>query len=102
MPYQPHDPSANATYHAIAPGEIAHVAIFPSIGIARVGDSGSVDGVREKGADVQYYYAPEVPGGTDPPEGGFREKDGAHGIKRQVGDKFPLIPIYLLDLMFDF
>lgn len=49
---------------------IARLAIYPAIGISRVG-----------GSD-QYFLAPEVPGLPPRPEGGF--KDGDQLIKKQV------------------
>jgi hypothetical protein len=53
------------------PPTIASVGIYPSIGIARVGNS--KDG---------WFYGPEVPGRFDEPEGGFKDDQGA--VKRQV------------------
>jgi hypothetical protein len=50
---------------------IARCAIFPSIGIARVGNS--PDG---------FYIGPEVPGVTPQPNGGYKDAQGR--IKRQV------------------
>jgi hypothetical protein len=49
------------------------VRIFPSIGIARVGNS-----IHKNG----WFYGPEVPGRFDEPEGGFKDTHGA--VKRQV------------------
>lgn len=52
---------------------IRSVRIHPPIGIARVGNSKESDG---------WFYGPEIPGRIDPPQGGFKDKNGA--IKRQV------------------
>lgn len=49
---------------------IASVRVYPAIGICRVGGS------------PKYFLAPEVPGLTVQPEGGY--KDGAYHIKKQV------------------
>lgn len=49
---------------------IARVAVYPALGISRVG-----------GSD-QWFYAPELPGVPAQPEGGF--KDGTALIKKQV------------------
>lgn len=53
------------------PGEIASVAIHPSIGVARVGNS----------AD-SFYFGPEVPGSLPRPADGFKDPSGA--IARQA------------------
>jgi hypothetical protein len=50
--------------------KIASVAVFPPIGICRVGNS------------EEWFYAPEVPGVAPAPQGGF--KDGNEQIKKQV------------------
>ncbi|MEM7427836.1 MAG: CTQ-dependent glycine oxidase GoxA [Pseudomonadota bacterium] len=55
---------------APAGAEIAHVRIYPAIGISRVGGS------------KKWFYAPEVPGLPARPDGGF--KDGDEHIKKQV------------------
>jgi len=52
------DPSEKSTYEAFEPDAISRMAIFPPIGIARVGDS-----------DIECFLAPEVPGRTSPPDG---------------------------------
>lgn len=57
------DPSKGSEYPAPS-GAIDHMAIFPPIGIARVGDS-----------DSECFLAPEVPGHTSPPEG-LKSKSG--------------------------
>ncbi|MDC9701250.1 MAG: CTQ-dependent glycine oxidase GoxA [Alphaproteobacteria bacterium] len=49
---------------------VARLAIYPAIGISRVG-----------GSD-KWYLSPEVPGSAKPPEGGY--KDGMERIKKQV------------------
>ena len=49
---------------------IARVAVYPAIGVSRVGGSPS------------WFLAPEVPGLPPDPEGGF--KDGLQAIKKQV------------------
>ena len=54
--------------------EIVAVRIFPTIGIARVGNSVDPTG---------WFYGPEVPGRFDVPPGGFKDAQGA--VKRQVG-----------------
>lgn len=55
---------------------IAHCKIFPSIGIARLGDS-----------EKEFFLVPEAPGIAPEPEGGFKDKD--RRIKRQ-GARFRL------------
>jgi hypothetical protein len=52
---------------------ISSVRIYPSIGIARVGNSVDKDG---------WFYGPEVPGRFDTPTGGFKDPNGA--VKRQA------------------
>lgn len=52
------DPSMSGTYPDVEVDDIKRIAIFPPIGIARVGDS-----------DIECFLAPEVPGRTSPPEG---------------------------------
>lgn len=52
------------------------VAIYPPIGIARVGNS------RLEDLDQGWFYGPEIPGRFDEPKGGFKDKNGA--VKRQV------------------
>jgi hypothetical protein len=59
-----------ASAKAPAGARIARVAIYPAIGICRVG-----------GSD-QWFLAPEVPGLPPQPHGGF--KDGTQRIKKQV------------------
>src|SRR6185437_14043532 len=51
--------------------EVAYCKIFPSIGIARLGDSTS-----------QFFIGPEAPGCAPDPDGGFRDPEGR--IKRQA------------------
>ena len=56
---------------AAPPGAaVARVAIYPAIGISRVGGS------------ARWFYAPELPGVPARPEGGF--KDGKALVKKQV------------------
>lgn len=62
--------AAEPAKRAPAGAKIASLAIFPAIGICRVGNS------------KKYFYAPEVPGVTPNPEGGF--KDGVNKVKKQV------------------
>ncbi|MEO0510054.1 MAG: CTQ-dependent glycine oxidase GoxA [Verrucomicrobiota bacterium] len=50
--------------------KIESIAIFPAIGLCRVGNS------------EKFFYAPEVPGVAPDPEGGF--KDGVNKYKKQV------------------
>jgi len=52
------DPSVGLPYADVKIDDIKRMAIFPPIGIARVGDS-----------DKECFLAPEVPGHTSPPEG---------------------------------
>lgn len=56
----------------IAPpdAKVAKLAIYPSIGVCRVGNS------------EKYFLAPEIPGLAPEPEGGF--KDGVSKIKKQA------------------
>ena len=49
---------------------IAYCKIFPSIGIARLGDS-----------ETEFFLGPEAPGNAREPEGGFKDEDGR--TKRQ-------------------
>lgn len=51
--------------------DIASYAIYPPIGIARIGN-----------APDDYFYGPEVPGEVPDPPGGFKDADGR--IKRQA------------------
>ncbi|GJE98564.1 LodA-like domain-containing protein [Phanerochaete sordida] len=84
--FTPYDPSRGKQYPPVDPYQIARVEIFPPIGFARVGDSGVLpDGTRDDTDPVEYYYAPEVPGLTEPPFGpleSFRDKH--QRIKRQA------------------
>lgn len=57
--------------------QVSYIGIYPPIGIARVGNSVDADG---------WYYAPEVPGRFDEPQGGFKDADGA--VKRQASPNF--------------
>lgn len=50
--------------------KIHHLAIYPPIGIARIGNS------------TEYYLSPEVPGIAPSPEGGFKDATGR--VKKQV------------------
>lgn len=59
--------------------KIKKVAIYPAIGIARIGNS------------PEYFMASEIPGKAPDPEGGY--KDGNNLFKKQV----PLFRIYALD-----
>lgn len=52
------DPSNGSSYPDVNVDDIKRMAIFPPIGIARVGDS-----------DIDCFLAPEVHGRTSPPEG---------------------------------
>ncbi|CAG8769769.1 13573_t:CDS:2, partial [Acaulospora colombiana] len=73
--FEPYDPSKNARqdgkYTDIDPKKICRLEIFPPIGISRLGDSND-----------EYFYGPEVPGGTDHHFGKFR--DGDQKIRRQA------------------
>lgn len=84
MDFKPYDPSELEDHEipSINPSDIAHVEIFPPIGVGRVGDSGTISGRRVHDRDIEYYYGPEVPGRTDHRFGGFRDQYKA--IKRQV------------------
>ncbi|HYH13048.1 MAG TPA: LodA/GoxA family CTQ-dependent oxidase, partial [Thermomicrobiales bacterium] len=55
---------------APADAEITHAAVFPPMGFSRVGNAES------------WFLAPEVPGISIEPEGGYKESDGK--IKKQV------------------
>ena len=83
-PSKPYDPSAGKQSTKVDPSQIARVEIFPPIGIARVGDSGTLpDGKPDPlSPEIEYFYGPEVPGLTDHPFGSFR--DSQRRIKRQV------------------
>lgn len=72
LPWVPRAAIAAGPASAKAPAgaRIARVAIYPAIGICRVG-----------GSD-QWFLAPEVPGLPPQPQGGF--KDGTQRIKKQV------------------
>ncbi|MBZ6078984.1 CTQ-dependent glycine oxidase GoxA [Microvirga puerhi] len=71
MPWHPKSAVAATTAEpAPAGAKIAKVRVYPAIGICRVGGSS------------KWFLAPEVPGLTVQPEGGF--KDGAYHIKKQV------------------
>lgn len=50
--------------------EIKSVAIYPPIGIARIGNS------------EEYFFAPDIPGVEIAPEGGYKDGDGR--VKKQV------------------
>jgi len=71
MPLLPKAAIAAGAVEAAPEGaEIARVAVYPALGISRVGGSAS------------WFLAPEVPGLPPRPEGGF--KDGDQLIKKQV------------------
>src|SRR5262245_34966228 len=57
----------------IDPKSIKSVAVYPPIGVARVGNA--------EGAD-DFFFAAEVPGAAPEPRGGFRDAEGR--IKRQA------------------
>ncbi|MEM1119416.1 MAG: CTQ-dependent glycine oxidase GoxA [Bacteroidota bacterium] len=61
---------SNPLQIAPAGAAIAKLAIYPSIGVCRVGNS------------PEFFYAPEIPGLPPKPQGGF--KDGANKIKKQA------------------
>jgi hypothetical protein len=50
--------------------EISHVAIYPPIGIARIGNS------------PEYFLASNLPGASEVPEGGYKDTKGR--IKKEV------------------
>lgn len=79
-PTIPYDPSAGSSYPSVDFRDIAYVEIFPAIGIARVGNSGSTNGKRS--GPVDYFLGPELPQTVYNPVGGYR--DGNQAIKRQV------------------
>lgn len=62
--------AASPVEAAPAGATVARVAIYPALGISRVGGS------------RKWFYAPEVPGVPPRPDGGF--KDGTDRIKKQV------------------
>jgi len=71
FPMVPKAAVAQSTAVAAPPGAaVARLAIYPAIGICRVGGS------------ARWFLAPEVPGLPPRPEGGF--KDGERLIKKQV------------------
>lgn len=71
MPWIPKSAvAATGAQAAPAGAAVAKVRIYPAIGICRVGGSS------------KWFFAPEVPGLTIQPEGGF--KDGEFRIKKQV------------------
>lgn len=72
LPMMPRATVAQGTGPGLAPADatVARVAIYPAIGICRVGGS------------KQWFYAPEVPGLPPQPDGGF--KDGTEKIKKQA------------------
>ncbi|EJF58812.1 hypothetical protein DICSQDRAFT_172636 [Dichomitus squalens LYAD-421 SS1] len=82
--FKPYDPSADKPSANVDPAKIARVAIFPPIGIARVGDSGTqLDGKADEAhPEIEYFYGPEVPGLDEHPFGSFRDSQGR--IKRQA------------------
>ena len=82
MPSAPklYDPSAGSSYPDVDVKKISYVEIFPPIGVARVGNSGSKNGLRS--GPVDYFLAPELPQTEYFPAGGYR--DGNQAIKRQV------------------
>ena len=71
LPWLPKAAFAKTTaQQAPAGAEIAHLRIYPALGISRVGGS------------AQWFLAPEVPG--LPPEPNNDYKDGEQKIKKQV------------------
>lgn len=83
-PTQPSDdPSQGCTYPRVNPSDIAFVEIFPPVGIARVGDSGTLRGARIPEREIEYFYTPEVPNHVEPPPD-FKFRDKYQRIKRQV------------------
>ena len=76
------DPSTGATYEGIKPEEIAYAEIFPPIGIARVGNSGSHNAGRDNTSPIEAFLTPEVPHTVPSVMEHFRDK--ARRIKRQV------------------
>lgn len=87
-PFVPYDPSAGKTYVDVDPSKVARVEIFPPIGVARVGDSGTwANGQLDPdNPEIEYFYGPEAPGLDDYPFGSFR--DSQSRIKRQVSLRF--------------
>ncbi|KAM5533429.1 hypothetical protein V8D89_012867 [Ganoderma adspersum] len=83
-PFAPYDPSAGKTYPNVDPSKIARLEIFPPIGVARVGDSGTWPNGQPdpEHPDIEYFYGPEAPGLNDHPFGSFR--DPQRRIKRQA------------------
>lgn len=78
----PIDPSKGYDYPDINSKDIAFVEIFPPVGIARAGNSGTSRGVRDD-SDIDYFYTPEVPHQTaSVADDKFRDDLGR--IKRQV------------------
>lgn len=79
-PYTPPDLSRGFAYPAVDAHKIAYVEIFPPIGIARVGDSGTFQGKR---IEIEYFYTPEVPHDSAiTPD--FKFRDSHQRIRRQV------------------
>ena len=72
----------------LTPTNIAFVEIFPPIGIARVGNSGTIAGERRPQLAVEYFIGPEVPLSTAQPkrdpQTGYSFRDSKGRIKRQV------------------
>ncbi|RUS35542.1 ferritin-like-domain-containing protein [Jimgerdemannia flammicorona] len=60
----------------IDPNHIHHVAIYPPIGVARVGNS------TFEREDEGWYYASEAPGVLETPKGGYKDIHGR--VKRQA------------------
>ena len=86
---EPFDPSSDTIYAPIHEPRVAYVEIFPAIGVARMGNSGSDPATGQRsGNPISYFLGPEVPGAASTPEGGFR--DGRQAIKRQVILRFSL------------
>ncbi len=90
--FEPNDPSAGCDYEDVDRTKIAFVEIFPPIGVTRVGDSGTFNGIRKKLRPIEYFYTPEVPNHFDGPEGGFRDKHAR--IRRQVTLIYSSITIF--------
>ena len=62
--------AADATKLAPPDAEIDHLAIYPAIGVSRIGNS------------PEFFDAPEIPGYVIPPEGGYKDSQGR--LKKQV------------------
>lgn len=78
----PEDPSSQASYPSVVADDIAYVEIFPPIGIARVGNSGSQNGARDPKNPIEAYLAPELPRAVPKVTEKFRDTQSR--VKRQV------------------